>query len=141
MKTIHKILFLFLFIITISDARTGGELKNFYKNLDFDFFFDKIEVTFDICKCEIEDLDQWAAGLKSTIVEPIGIIESSLTPWHFIGLDYKADKSLDRKQGTSRSDGNFRHAHFIIFPVLGYTLGMVQDFFCFERANVLIWLI
>jgi len=137
LKKLSRVLFLWLLIITISSARTGGELKKFYSNLDYDFFFDKIEVTFDICKCKLESSNQWAAGLKTTIVEPIGMIESSLTPWHFIGLDIKLDKSLDRKQGVSRGDnGSFRHAHFIIFPVLGYTLGLVQDFFCFERANI-----
>lgn len=139
MKKFFSVLLLCLLITTTSSARTGGEVKKFYKNLDFNFFFDKLEVSFDICKCELENLNQWAAGLKTTIVEPIGMVESSLTPWHFVGLDIKADKSLDRKQGTSRDKDQsekFRHAHFIIFPILGYTLGLVQDFFCFERANV-----
>ncbi|QEH06500.1 TraU family protein [Sulfurospirillum multivorans] len=122
-------------------ARTGGEVYKFYKNIDYDFFFDKLEVSFDICKCEIETSDQWLAGFKYTLVEPIGFIESSITPMHFVGLDIKtADaKKLMRKQGTSRKGDDsttFRHAHFIIFPVLGYTLGLVQDFFCFERASV-----
>lgn len=111
-------------------ARTGGEVYKFYKNLDYDFFFDKLEVSFDICKCEVETSDQWLAGFKYTLVEPIGFIESSITPMHFVGLDIKtADaKNLNRKQGTPRKGDDtttLRHAHFVIFPVLGYTLGLV----------------
>lgn len=139
-----KILSTLLLTIIIAGslhARTGGEVYKFYKNLDYDFFFDKLDVSFDICRCEIESTDQWLAGFKYTLVEPIGFIESSITPMDFVGLDTKGKEATDftRKQGTSRKGDNettFRHAHFMIFPVLGYTLGLVQDFFCFERANI-----
>lgn len=137
-----KYLFSVLLIVSLQTniyARSGGEVYKFYKNIDWDFFFDKLEVDFDICKCEIENANQWLAGFKTTIVEPIGFVESSNIPWHFVGLDVKSDKSLTRKQGISRDDkseATFRHAHFVIFPILGYTLGLVQDFFCFERANI-----
>ncbi len=127
-KTLFLILLALMFTEPIN-ARTGGEVYKFYKNLDYDFFFDKLEVSFDICKCEIETTEQWLAGFKYTLVEPIGFIESSITPMHFVGLDIKtADaKKLNRKQGTSRKGDDtttFRHAHFVIFPVLGYTLGL-----------------
>lgn len=100
MKIKTLILILIVSILSSSlHARTGGEVYKFYKNLDYDFFFDKLEVSFDICKCEIETTDQWLAGFKYTLVEPIGFIESSITPMHFVGLDIKtADaKKLTRK--------------------------------------------
>jgi nucleoid DNA-binding protein len=98
-------------------ARTGGEVYKFYKNLDYDFFFDKLEVSFDICKCEVETSDQWLAGFKYTLVEPIGFIESSITPMHFVGLDIKtADaKKLNRKQGTSRKGDDVKLVGFGTF--------------------------
>jgi len=112
-------------------------LFRFWSNLDWSFFFDKLKMDFDLCTCPIENSSQMIAGFKMTIVEPIGAVEVSNTPWNFVGLGLKLDKSITRKQGNSRSeDGIFRYTHFIIFPPLGMTFGLIQDFICFERGNI-----
>lgn len=136
-KKILKILLVISFIFTSANAEK--EVYHFYENLDWSFFFDKLEFKFDVCQCDLEDMGELAAGFKMQMVEPIGFIETTNTPWHFVGLGIKMDKSFRRKQGTSRDTStgiNFRHAHFIIFPPLGWSIGLVQDYVCFERGNI-----
>ena len=136
-KNILKILLVISFAFTSANAQR--EVFNFYNNLDWSFFFDKLEFKFDVCQCDIEDMGEFAAGFKVKMVEPIGFVETSNTPWHFVGLGIKMDKSFLRKQGISRdadNNMNFRHAHFVIFPPLGWSIGLVQDYLCFERGGI-----
>ena len=134
------ILKIFLAITFIfSSANAEREVFNFYENLDWSFFFDKFDMKFEVCHCNIKDTGKFPAGFKVKIVEPIGYIETSNIPWHFVGLGIKMDKSFLRKQGTSRDTKtgiNFRHAHFVIFPPLGWSIGLMQDYICFERGNI-----
>jgi conjugal transfer pilus assembly protein TraU len=137
MKHIYKIIL--LITLLISNTYADREVYHFYENLDWQFFFDKLKFKFELCSCDIEDTGELAAGFKMRMVEPIGFLETSNTPWDFVGLGMKEDKSFLRKQGVSRdtdSAGNFKHAHFIIFPPLGWTIGLVQDYICFERGNI-----
>ncbi|WP_457748588.1 TraU family protein [Sulfurimonas sp.] len=139
MKKITRIVFILLFVIGSLYAKSGREAFMFYKNLDWSFFFDELKVDFDICACEVEDANQWPAGFKAHMVEPIGFIEGTNAPWHFPGLGLTLDKSFLRKQGVSRDTeqaGNFKYTHFILFPVLGWTIGLIQDFWCFERGTL-----
>ena len=71
--------------------------------------------------------DGKGAGFKISIVEPIGIIETTNTPWNIVALGTKFAKSVGRKQGNSRDDGhNKRYTHFVAFPVMA-ALNFVQD--------------
>ncbi len=115
----------------------------FYENLDWSGFFDKMEAEFDICSCQIEDTTQYPIGFKMRYVEPIMGLSISSTPWHIVGMDLKLDKSMLRKQGTSRGDSDaddhfmFKHINSVIFPILGWTIGVAQDYICFERGTFL----
>jgi len=137
---IKKIIVTFLAFFNFSYSfNYMAPVFHFWDNLDWSFFFDKMKLDFDLCTCLIKNSSQNIAGFKMTIVEPIGFIESSNTPWNFVGLGIKLDKSVDRRQGYSRGDedsGAFRYVHFVIFPPLGMTFGLMQDFICFERGNI-----
>lgn len=136
-KNILKIILAISFIFTNVYARR--EVYNFYENLDWSFFFDKLKFKFDVCHCSLKNTGAFAAGFKMEMVEPIGFIETSNTPWDFVGLGLKMDKSFLRKQGMSRDTENgmnFRFAHFVIFPPLGWSIGLVQDYICFERGTI-----
>ncbi len=113
----------------------------FFSNLDWNGYFDKMEAEFDICSCEIEDADQFPIGFKMRFVEPIMGLSLSNTPWNIVGMGMKLDKSMLRKQGTSRGSSDdhfmFKYINAVIFPILGWTIGVAQDYICFERGTFL----
>lgn len=112
----------------------SAPLFEFIKNVDWELMGDKTRFSLDLCECSILN-DGKGAGFKATIVEPIGIIETTNTPWNIVALETKFQKSVGRKQGVSRSDGqNKRYTHFIAFPVMA-ALNFVQDYICFERLS------
>lgn len=125
-------IFIFLFFLTTSSY--AAPLYDFIKNVDWEFLGDKTRLSVDLCECSILD-DGKGSGFKATIAEPIGIIETTNTPWNIVALDTKFQKSVARKQGNSRSNGqNKRYTHFVAFPVMA-ALNFVQDYFCFERLS------
>jgi len=133
-------LLLVLFFCVVSLRADDPPMFTFYENLDWQFFFDKFRVDAEICACDIEDSTQTPIGFKMRFAEPIMAINSSNTPLNLVGLGIKLDKSLSRRQGYSRSgkDGaGFRYTDILIFPILGWTLGLVQDEVCFERGTFL----
>lgn len=141
MKALVTSLLLILLVATPSSLKAGPAMFEFVDNLDWSGYFDKTELDFDICSCEIEDTKQYPIGFKMRYVEPIMAINLSNTPWNLVGMGLKMDKSMFRKQGTSRGSGKdhfmFKYVNSIIFPVLGWTIGMAQDYVCFERGTFL----
>lgn len=138
MRQFIKFLLLSQFFI-ISLYATDAPLLNFFKTVDWSYMGDKTRFSLDLCKCNILDGGQ-GAGFKATIAEPIGMIETTNTPWNVVGIKKKFDKSLTRKQGSSRGDGeNRRYLHFIAFPPLAF-LNFIQDAVCFERFSSLAFL-
>lgn len=135
---IKKILLLILIAINSSYAQ-NAPLLNFIKTVDWSFMGDKTTFSLDLCNCDITDGGN-GAGLRATIAEPIGIIEFTNTPWNVVAIDKKFDKSIDRKQGSSRNgSNNRRYGHFIAFAPLG-SLNFIQDTVCFERFTSLSFL-
>lgn len=132
----------FLFALSQS-IFAAAPMFEFYKNLDWSGFFDKMKGEFDICSCEIENVNQNAVGVKLRYVEPIMGLSLSNTPWNIVGMGMKMDNSIKRKQGTSRGDSDednsfmFKYINAVIFPILGWTIGAAQDYMCFERGTFL----
>jgi len=143
MKKVFSSLIVVLTLMLLSPTKSHAEafMLTFVENLDWNGFFDKMEGSFDICSCEIEDTDQFPVGFKLRYVEPIMGISASNIPWHLVGLDIKMDNSMLRKQGTSRGDQKdhfmFKYVNAVIFPILGWTIGVAQDYMCFERGTFL----
>ena len=125
--------FILSFLIS-SSSLFAAPLFEFIKNVDWEYMADNTVFTLDLCQCDIFE-DGKGAGFKISIVEPIGIIETTNTPWNIVALGTKFEKSVGRKQGNSRDDGhNKRYTHFVAFPVMA-ALNFVQDYICFERVS------
>lgn len=137
-KLIKKLLPLVtLFIITTNSY--SSPMMEFMKNVDWEFLGDKTRFSLDFCNCNILE-DGKGSGFKVTIAEPIGIIETTNTPWNIVALGKKFQKTVARKQAKSRNDGeNKRYTHFIAFPIMA-VLNFVQDYICFERVSFLSFL-
>ena len=128
-------LFIFTFILTSS---LNAAIWDFMKEVDWEYMGDKTEFSLDVCSCEYDDII--SAGFKLKFAEPIGAIEFTNTPWNVVSIEKKFDKSLTRKQGSSRNEGdNRRYAHFIAMAPFGL-LNFVQDYICFERFSSLSFL-
>lgn len=141
MKT--KILIL-LVLFSIQLMARGMPLLNFMKTVDWEFMGDKTEFTLDLCNCDILEGGK-GAGLRAKLAEPVGVMETTNTPWKLVSLGgIMLDKSIGRKEGNSRGDdeGEFRrYLHTMAFAPLGI-LQFVQDSVCFERltgASFLYW--
>ncbi|MFX4240183.1 TraU family protein [Aliarcobacter butzleri] len=125
---------LFIGMVLSINTAFSAPLFEFISNLDWEYFADGTVFSLDLCECEILE-DGRGAGFKMSIVEPIGIIETTNTPWNIVALNIKFEKSVGRKQGNSRSNGeNRRYTHFVAFPVMA-ALNLVQDYICFERVS------
>lgn len=136
MKKIIISLFMSVFLFAIDYQ---APIFQFWKNLDWKFFFDKFKIDFKLCSCEIKNTHQKPVGFKMSFVEPIGGIDVTNEPWKFVGLGFQLDKNVRRREGKSRADedlSSFRYVHFLIFPPLGMTFGLVQDYICFERGDI-----
>lgn len=130
-----KILFSFILLTKLLFANTEP-LINFMSTIDWTFMGDKTEFSFDLCQCDF-DGGESAVGMRARIAEPIGLLEFTNTPWNVVSINKKFDRSLGRKQGSSKEDGdNRRYGHFIAFAPLGF-LNFIQDFVCFERFSSL----
>lgn len=128
--------------ITVSAYAGQARLFDFSR-IPWDYMADKTEFTFDLCTCDIADGGN-GAGFRARLAEPVGVIETTNTPWNIVSLGAKLDKSPKRKQGVSRGqdEGEFRrYLHTIAFAPLG-VLNFAQDAVCFERltgASFLYW--
>ncbi len=138
-----RLISIMLFIIATysnSFATAQPPMLNFVKSVDWTFMGDKTEFSLDLCSCTVNKI--LAAGFKAKIAEPIGLIESTNTPWNVVSLGMKFGKKGSLKKGNSNNDSNNRrYAHFIAFAPLGM-LNFVQDYVCFERlssASFLYW--
>lgn len=135
---IKRVCFIFIVLISTLKADTAP-LLNFIKTIDWSTMGDKTEFSLELCECDISNGGN-GAGFSATLAEPIGMIEFTNTPWNVVAIDKKFDKSITRKQGSSRNEGkNRRYAHFIAFAPLG-VMNMVQDAICFERMSSLSFL-
>lgn len=134
-----KKLIVMIFISAIAVFGESAPLLNFVKTIDWSYMGDKTEFSLDLCECSIVDGGS-GAGLRAKIVEPIGLMEFTNTPWNVVAIDKKFDKSITRKQGSSRGGAkNRRYGHFIAFSPLG-SLNFIQDTVCFERFSSLSFL-
>jgi len=118
-------------------------MLNFIETVDWEYMGDNTKFSTDLCSCDVKDSGTGTgAGFRAQIAEPIGLIETTNTPWNVVSIGQKFDKSLTRKQGGSRHDSlNRRYTHFIAFAPMGI-LNFVQDYVCFERltsTNFLYW--
>ncbi|WP_418181230.1 TraU family protein (plasmid) [Aliarcobacter lanthieri] len=136
MSSIKKIIFIYLLLISNLHS---APLMEFIKNVDWEFFADKTKFSLDLCACDIFE-DGKGAGFKLSVAEPIGVIETTNTPWNIVALQTKFQKSVARKQGKSRENGdNKRYTHFVAFPIMA-ALNFMQDYICFERVSFLSFL-
>jgi len=137
----NKLLKILFSLILSTKIYAVAPMFDFVTNLDWSGFFDKMEADFDICSCQIEDTNQFPIGFKMRYVEPIMGISLSNTPWNIVGMGLKLDKSMMRKQGHSRGNHEdnfmFKYSEGIIFPILGWTIGLSLDYMCFERGTFL----
>ena len=83
--------FILSFLIS-SSSLFAAPMFEFIKNVDWEFFADNTKFTLDLCQCDIFE-DGKGAGFKISIVEPIGIIETTNTPWNIVALNTKFEKS------------------------------------------------
>ncbi|MDD3466472.1 MAG: TraU family protein [Campylobacterales bacterium] len=106
------------------------ELFNIANNLDFQFLMDKTEITLDLCECSIADGGN-GVGLTMRLAEPVGVQESTNTPWRLVSLDMDLQE-MAQEQGSSREGGgNRRYHHYIAFAPFAF-LNLIQDITCFE---------
>ncbi|AXH16395.1 hypothetical protein CP985_03355 [Malaciobacter mytili LMG 24559] len=120
--------------VLINSVYAEAPILKFMSNIDWHFMGDKTSFSIDLCSCT-NDADIKSAGLKATIAEPVAMLEFTNTPWNIVAIGKKFDKSITRKQGTSRADNGYRrYGHFIAFAPLGL-LNFVQDAVCFERMS------
>lgn len=135
---------LFLSLLLFSSIlKAENVMLNFIETIDWEYMADNTKFTTDLCRCELEESSGGlAVGFKAQIAEPIGLIETTNTPWNVVSIGQKFDKSLTRKQGNSRNQSQTRrYTHFIAFAPMGI-LNFVQDMVCFERltsTNFLYW--
>lgn len=135
----NKILSILILFNCMMFASPQPPLLNFIKSVDWEFMGDKTEFSLDLCSCDVTQ-GEGAAGFKATLAEPIGMVESTNTPWNIVSIGTKFDKSLTRKQGNSRNHAETRrYNHFIAIAPLGL-LNFVQDAVCFERFSSLSFL-
>lgn len=126
----------------LTNANASAKLFNFGL-IPWSDMVDNTEFTLDLCNCDIEDGGK-GAGLRARLFEPIGVIETTNTPWNIVSLGAKLDKSAKRAQSVSRGDNAIetrRYSHNIAIAPLGL-LNFVQDSVCFERitnASFLYW--
>lgn len=114
-------------------------LVNFVKTVDWSFMGDKTEFSLALCSCPVSEGGN-GAGMRARIAEPITFLEFTNTPWNVVAIEKKFDKSITRKQGSSRGGSrNRRYAHSIAFAPLG-ALNFIQDTVCFERFTSLSFL-
>lgn len=126
-------------ILLVKSSLFSAPITEFINNIDWHFFADNTKFTLDLCSCDIFE-DGKGAGFKLSIVEPIGMIETTNTPWNIVALNTKFQKSVARKQGKSRENGdNKRYTHFVAFPIMA-ALNFVQDQVCFERVSFMSFL-
>lgn len=114
---------------------------NLIKTVDWRYFADELKFDFKACRCKTGDSEiATKAGFMMSLVEPIGALESTNTPWAFPCLGLELDTRVDRSQGTSQNGGDgsggFKYYHFVIFPIFSL-LNYAQDMICFERVSVL----
>lgn len=103
---------------------------------DWSLMANKTEFSLDICSCDMKDGAKNPAGMKATIVEPIGAISSYNESWKMPSLGISL-KGPGKKQGSSRDEGlNRRYVRYIAFPILS-TLNVVQDYVCFEPLSTM----
>lgn len=127
-----------LFFSIIASVILNAEIWDFVKEIDWEYMGDKTEFSIEPCACEYENIV--SAGFKINLAEPVGVMEFTNTPWNVVSLNKKFDKSITRKQGSSRQDGdNRRYAHFVAMAPFGL-LNFVQDYICFERFSSLSFL-
>lgn len=143
-KNLKKIVLVLSALLVFSNIVKADDpyAFTFYENFDWTHFFDSFRVDAELCQCDLEDLDtQYPLGFKMRFAEPIGFWNTTNMPLNFEqSLGIQLDTSMTRRQGYTRSeeDGTgFRYADFIIFPILGWTLGTVQEYVCFERGTFL----
>lgn len=134
---------LFFALISLSILKAENVMLNFIETIDWEYMADNTKFTTNLCSCDYKESNGGnGVGLKAQIAEPIGLIETTNTPWNVVSMGQKFDKSLTRKQGNSRKNGNNRrYTHFISFAPMG-ALNFVQDAVCFERltsTNFLYW--
>jgi conjugal transfer pilus assembly protein TraU len=98
--------------------------------VDWDFFFDRLDMHSDICVCETNG--KVKVGLKWTVPEPIAFIEVVRKPYYFPCLDMEMSDSL-KKYGTNYGkNGVKRNVHYIKYPVFG-VLSLAMDYLCIDK--------
>lgn len=135
-KKTKKLLFAILVnaVITNNYLYAENVMLNFIETVDWEYMGDNTKFTTDLCSCSIND-GGTSGGFRAQIAEPIGLIETTNTPWNVVSIGQKFDKSLTRQQGNSRRDShNRRYTHFIAFAPMG-ALNFIQDSVCFERLT------
>ncbi len=144
MKTIKRNIYLIILCVLPTGVFSSENVMlNFIETVDWEYMGDNTKFSTDMCSCDIEESGSGlGVGFRAQIAEPIGLIETTATPWNVVSIGQKFDTSLTRKQGNSREDGNNRrYTHFISFAPMGI-LNFIQDSVCFERltsTNFLYW--
>lgn len=113
---------------------------DFMNSADWDLFFDKFAITFEVCTCENGGLSP--IGVKATIVEPLIGFSSSNQPMHLVGLGMELESDILAKRGTSRGKGErgsntsaFRQSNIVTFPILAIIAAALPDIICFDRNS------
>lgn len=139
-----KSILLTLALLTIIPTQSKADVApclNLFKTVDWRFFADGLEFDFKACRCKLGDSEvSTKSGFMMQIVEPIGAVESTNSPWAFPCLGLELDTRVGRSQGTSQSGGDgsggLKYYHFIIFPIFS-VLNYTQDLICFERVSLI----
>lgn len=121
--------------ITSSFLSADAEIFNFMNNLDGEYMSDNSFGTLDLCSCD-RGGGLLGAGLKMQIVEPVGVIESTYSPWNIVSLGANMDEG-SKSYGAGRRKGHGkRYHHYIAFAPFSF-LNLIQDKVCFERFTSL----
>lgn len=126
-------------LITSGHAKSKTPMVDFFDSADWEFFFDKFEVTMSICTCA-ESSGDMPFGVKARLVEPIIGYSHSPVPMNLVGLDTQMESDALDKHGTTRKGGDkggdsqsFIQANMISFPILALLSTAIPDFICFEK--------
>ncbi|RDU55072.1 hypothetical protein CQA49_00905 [Helicobacter sp. MIT 00-7814] len=134
-----------------SSGDTSGQLSDhkgskspmldFMSSVDWEFFYDKFSITFNLCSCAGSSSDL-PLGTKASLVEPLIGFSASNKPMHLVGLGMELESDVLSKRGTSR-DGNesnhdqasFRQSNIVTFPILAVVASFLPDIICFDRTS------
>lgn len=123
------IIVLFLLLIPSVLLAENRPCLNPFSTVDWKFYFDRLKLK-GTCACATEN--KVKIGLKWTVPEPIGFVETVRQSYHYPCMGATISKTL-KMSGTNYSkQGTKKNVHYIKYPVFG-VLSLNFDYLCTDK--------